>query len=126
MILGMQTIKVYTCNKAKPNIKPGGCNNLLTLLLDFLDLNERGVRALDMQWSYSITIILFRYKAWLKICWKFLKGVTTGPYERFFTEELLCKRIFLRNENFVRICLKKLTKNQENLFFYSMSHNFKL
>ena len=49
MILGMQTIKVYTCSKAKPNIKLGGCNNLLTLLLDFLDLNERGVRALDMQ-----------------------------------------------------------------------------
>ena len=76
--------------------------------------------------QHKVEMTLYNRKWMIRLGQKFLKGVTTGPYERFFAEELLCKRILFRNEYSVRnFFFEKFTKNWENAFFSSMSHNFK-
>ena len=71
----------------------------------------------DPQSCFIKILTILASQAWSKN----FNGVTVGPFEGFFAQKLPCKRIFLRNE----YSFEKLTKNQENVLFSLMSHNFR-
>ena len=49
-----------------------------------------------------------------------------GSYERYYTQKLLCKRIFHRSQWFQgKMTLKKGPKNQKNPFYSTISQNLK-